>query len=98
MQYILTEQEYNDLHSSIKVAENNNTSKIQALCSMVADHKPVDTWKDGPTGPWGCILTPTPINQLEEGDDGSEIGNGCGYCDYCPVQDQCPNPYKGWSK
>lgn len=32
--------------------------------------------------PWGCILS----------------GVSHGYCDCCPVQDDCPYPDKKWSK
>lgn len=86
MQYVLTQEEFDALK-----AESANKAKaleatLQDLCTKVADHMPIVTWKaDGKPTPWGCIL--------------SEIGERyCGYCDDCPVKDVCPLEYKRWSQ
>lgn len=84
MQYILTEQEYQNLNSlRAKVVEAHN-KRLQDVCTLAAKHVPVSvSWLDnGEPKPWGCIL-----------DKG-----GHGYCDYCPAKGVCPHPHKEWSK
>lgn len=86
MQYILSEEEYNDLITKGKKREVVDKELIQKLCTLCADHIPVVPYwnknnKDHIPKPWGCILT-----------------KGHGYCDCCPVQDDCPYEGKEWSK
>ena len=83
MQYIFTEDEFNNLHRQIDEAIAENSSTINKLCEMVADHMPITEWpgtKENPR-PWGCCKTTD-----EEW-----------YCDNCPVQKVCRHP-KEWSK
>ena len=84
MQYLLTEQEYNDLITRGKKAEEKQKEILQDLCTKVADHMPV-LWgwsKDEKPKVWQCI------HSVE----------GEWYCDSCPVQKVCPEQYKHWSK
>jgi hypothetical protein len=80
--YILTEEEYDEMNLAIINAAKESEKILQDLCTRVANSEPV---KEGWYGGkvWGCILTKT---------------NAFGYCDYCPVRDVCPYPYKSWSK
>lgn len=84
MQYLLTAEELAGLQERAKRGDKAPDEKaLQSLCSLVADHAPVeDGWKAGT--PWGCILT-------------RKDKHGW-YCDECPAQDVCPHPYKRWSK
>lgn len=89
MQYILSEEEYSALITKGKKREVADKELIQKLCTLCAEHIPVTPYwnKDDKSyipEPWGCILT--------------KGGNGCGYCDDCPVQDDCPYDDKDWSK
>lgn len=87
MQYILTQEELDALHKTAREGEKlkklyPNKEVLQAFCSMVADHMPVqDGWYKGKV--WGCILT-----TREKG----------WYCDSCPAKKLCPHDYKHWSK
>lgn len=83
MQYILTEQEYQDLRATQHMKIHMNKTELQTLCSHIADTMPVSvSWfNDGIPTPWGCILT-----------------GHINYCDKCPVQSICPNENKEWSK
>jgi hypothetical protein len=76
MQYILTEQEYNEL----KVHQYKITrDKLQALCTKIAETMPVEvSWRSGSPEPWGCILD-------------SIHGGCCDECpvqDICPNEDK----------
>mgnify|MGYP003333244324 FL=1 len=84
MQYILTEEEYKELQKKRKHEIQLSRSKLQTLCTTIANEMPVKWgWsKDEEAKPWGCILTTE-----EEW-----------YCDSCPVTDICPNMDKHWSK
>lgn len=84
MQFLLTADELDELKSANAKAEAEAAAVLQDLCTKVADHMPVIVpWaKDDPPKPWGCVLTV----------------NGEHYCDHCPVQEQCPNKFKEWSK
>jgi hypothetical protein len=85
MQYILTEEEYKALKSNSKLLNGVTEKQLQTLCTKIADEMPVKWGWGGPDPkPWGCIKS------VEDGDEW--------YCDSCPVQDICPEPYKEWSK
>ena len=84
MQYILTEEEYNELRKKQKYELDKDRRELQMLCTRIANEMPV-LWgwsKDETPKPWGCILT-----TKEEW-----------YCDSCPVREICPNQYKEYSK
>lgn len=84
MQYLLTEQEFENLNIRTNKVESENKEQLQRLCTLVADPMLITLpWdKDGKKIPWTCILT----NAHQE------------YCDCCPVSTDCPSPYKNWSK
>jgi hypothetical protein len=83
MQYILTVDEYNGLLKRKKILEDENTQKLQNLCSKIACEMPIKFWNNTEATPWGCILVPE--SRIE-------------YCDECPVQEICPKQYKSWSQ
>lgn len=84
MQYILTQEEYDALSAKQKLDIGMQRSKLQKLCTKVADTMPVSVkWiNEGKPEPWGCIIT----TNFEH------------YCDECPVQEICPHEHKEWSK
>ena len=82
MQRLLTEEEYQELLNKIEFEKNKANEIIQKLCTEVANHKPVKFWGNKEALVWGC--------GIEDDEDA--------YCDECPVQDVCPEPYKRWSK
>lgn len=86
MQYVLTETEYNALVDAGDIAKAELKTQLQVLSTMVADHMPIAVeWKGEDPKPWGCVRTR----------GGHNFG---GYCDDCPVRDQCPHDWKRWSQ
>jgi hypothetical protein len=86
MQYLLTQEEYDELKAQKRGIRLENTKKLQALCTKIADTMPVNWgWKGPDPKPWGCIIT-----VQREGHEW--------YCDQCPVQDICPYPGKSYSQ
>lgn len=87
MQYILTQEEYDDLRRAQGVMQTNKQADLQKLCSAAANHIPiVREWAPNEQpAPWGCILD-------------SESPNYRGYCDDCPAQSVCPHEYKEWGQ
>lgn len=85
MQYILSEQEYDDLVKAKKRAEDAVRERLQEACTLAAKHTPiVSNWApEMVPAPWGCVLD-------EESDPG--------YCDDCPVNGICPYDGKRFSK
>ena len=86
MQYILDQEEFDTLRDEIKAAHRKAEKTIQRLCIDVAMYKPVQGYRsvDKEKAPWGCFK--------------SEITNFMEYCDYCPVQKECPETNKRYSK
>lgn len=85
MMYILTEEEMQEVRSLRNEQKLlPNPQYLQRKCSEIADGWATWTGWDGKSEPepWGCVLTV----KYEH------------YCDRCPVQGICPNPYKVWSK
>jgi hypothetical protein len=86
MQYILSEEEYKELHRQANRPQlvTISKTKLQALCIKIADEMPIPIpWdRTAPPEAWGCILT----------------HKGEWYCDQCPVQTICPHDNKEWSK
>jgi len=85
MMYILTEEELQALKAQQKSIRLENTKKLQALCTKIADEMPIKWSWGGPdkiVQPWGCIKT-----------KGSDW-----YCDQCPVHDICPSTSKRHSQ
>jgi hypothetical protein len=83
MQYILTQEEYQNLCDKQSYQIKMSKDKLQKLCTEIANTMPVK-WgrsKEEEANPWGCILRER---------------QWC--CDYCPVQEICPNDNKEWSK
>ena len=87
MQYILTQEEYDALRAKQKHDISMSRSKLQRLCTRIADEMPVKWgWsKDEEAKPWGCLLT-----RAKEGEEW--------YCDSCPVQEICPSDQMEYSK
>lgn len=85
MQYILSQEELDALKWAAEKAEFDVRVRVQRLCTLVAQHMPVPMpWSpESPPRPMGCILT---------------RAHQSGYCDNCPVKDDCPHPHKKWSK
>ena len=91
MQYILTQEEYDELKAKKNIDFKMKNDKLQKLRTKIADTMPVK-WGWGPPyengaskdipKPWGCILST----------------QGEWYCDTCPVTEICPYPNKHWSK
>jgi hypothetical protein len=84
MQYILSQQEYDELRSIQKRRIALSDKRLQTLCTKIADTMPVKWGWETPdvAKPWGCILS---------------VDHEW-YCDQCPVQEICPNVSKAWSK
>jgi hypothetical protein len=84
MQYILSQEEYDELRAKQRLDIGMQRSKLQKLCTKVADTMPVSVkWiNQCKPEPWGCILTAK--------------FDHC--CDECPVQEICPHEHKEWSK
>lgn len=85
MQYLLSEAEYEDLQKKIREKSESDSASLQRVCTLAAQHVPVapPEWSSDKTPrPWGCILTPS----------------SPGYCDDCPVSEECPYPHKEWSQ
>lgn len=83
MQYILSQEEYDDLKARKSLDLKMEKKKLQELCTKIATTMPIKFWGGGEARPWGCP---------KSGDSMME------YCDECPVQDICPNDYKEWSQ
>jgi hypothetical protein len=86
VQYLITQQEYEALHREQKLRTDDETAKLQELCTLAAQHIPIVVeWAiDKTPRPWGCILGPHEQDPV--------------YCDRCPAQTVCPNERKEWSK
>jgi hypothetical protein len=87
MQYLLTQQEYDELQRAKQQRAKAQTAELQKLCTLAAQHVPVAVSCFGveTLRPWGCILDSDPEKNP-------------GYCDLCPAQDLCPSERKEWSK
>lgn len=85
MQYILTQEEYDALLQRKEVSLRLSKSKLQQLCSKIADTMPIKRpWARGADPePWGCILTHK---------------GSLHYCDECPVREICPEGHKEYSQ
>lgn len=83
MQYILTQEELDELRRKRSFEIRESKGKLQKLCSKICDTWIVEEgWYKGKV--WGCILTK---NKNEEW-----------YCDSCIVQDICPCDHKTYSQ
>lgn len=93
MQYILSQEEYDELKAKRSHEIQLSKKKLQDLCTKIADTMPVQwNWgskKNDPEyfKPWGCVFTVEKEHRFDEW-----------YCDQCPVQDICPSTYKPYSK
>lgn len=85
MQYVLSEEEYKEFSSRVRLSDYQKTvDKLQKVCVLAANHVPCHRyWDEDNKSPWGC--------NLKDGVKG-------GYCDDCPVAEECPYPNKHWSK
>lgn len=88
MQYILTQQEFDDLKATQALDLRLKKEALQELCTKIADTMPInrDWCHKEPASPWRCIITV------------SKEGKNHWYCDDCPVREICPKDYKSWSK
>ena len=86
MQYILSEEEYNNLKQNNKQEDAKAKRKLEVFCHMVADTMPLLGWwneTEGVPDPWVCRHTrgkPDESGYVEEH-----------YCDQCPCRDICPS-------
>lgn len=86
MQYLLTKEEYDALHTRKEEHIALEKKKLQKLCTKIANEMPVVWGWGGPDPkPWGCYLT------ARENDEEW-------YCDKCPVQEICPSDERDYSK
>lgn len=83
MQFLLTEEEYQDLINLNEKLKEDMRETLQDLCSKVADNMPVIFWGNKEPKIWGCWKTGMPHMT---------------YCDACPVKKVCPAEFKRWSK
>ncbi|QAY01385.1 hypothetical protein ZPAH1_orf00370 [Aeromonas phage ZPAH1] len=99
MQYVLSEEEYKELKAKQEYGIALSKSKLQKLCTKIANTMPVFYWGNKEAQIWGCVLNEEiPDDQWEEVETpGKEVMYTSGYCDQCPVQEICPAP-KRWSK
>lgn len=83
MQYILSQEEYDDLvYQSKKAKSLPSEEELQKFCTLVADTLPITVkWSDE-IAPWRCILSV----DYEW------------YCDQSPSRKICPHKYKHYSK
>lgn len=96
MQYILSQEEFDQLKNESANAIKKVTADLQTACTLVADHMPIKhPWASASVIvgvsasmelPWGCIIT------RKSNDD------WYWYCDHCPVRKICPHPNKNFSK
>lgn len=82
MQYLLSQDELDELRARARRAPKLDDKQLQDLCSLIADGWIVeDGWYKGKA--WGCIITTRKRDW---------------YCDECVMREICPNPNKEWSK
>lgn len=81
MQYILTQEEYDELKRDRKHNFDLSNKKLQELCTKICNEMPLKYEWINQIFPWKCILTETENH----------------YCDNCIVQDICPNEWKRFS-
>jgi hypothetical protein len=82
MQYVLTNEEYEELKNRPELVRQSFKAVVQDLCIQVCDNMPIKFWENKDARVWGCWKT----------DKARE------YCDECPVTGQCPEKHKRWSK
>jgi len=84
MQYLLTEEEFNDLHEGHANEIFVIKERLQKACTLAAEHTPVKLpWaEDDDPVPWGCV----------------RVNDHTSYCDECPVRKICPYEGKRYSK
>jgi len=91
MQYLLTQEEFEELANRAVNAKKQLKEIFLELCQRLADselcHKPYN-WKEGePLVAYTCIKT-----RMKNGDT---LGI---YCDNCQLKKICPEINKRWSK
>lgn len=83
MQYLLSKEEYDQITCTDKKKIVIDRAELQKLCTLAAQHVPVDRdWDINDKSPWGCIT----------GDKNP------GYCDECPSSKLCPYENKEYSQ
>lgn len=79
MQYLLSQEEYDELTCKTGDLVKVNQKELQKLCVLVANHVPVDRdWCKEDKSPWGCIY------YIDKNHN-----NYQGYCDECPSKNLC---------
>jgi len=73
MQYILTQEEYDNLTRIQRVKLDIETKKLQELCTRICDTMPIHVKWIKEDAPWGCILT-----------DHNDYCDECPVQDICP--------------
>lgn len=94
MNYLLDEDEYQQLKSFQRLTILQETEKLQTLCTKICNEMPVQyELPDGKLSEprvWHCILSLRRTDTLH--------GYHGGYCDKCPVISICPHKGKRFSK
>jgi hypothetical protein len=90
MQFLLSEEEYNQLKNKRIELQERDKKKLQAFCTMVANSLPVKFRGRKEAEIWGCIRN--------KEDDNHNLPASCGYCDQCPSVEICPYDQKDFSK
>jgi hypothetical protein len=86
MQYLLSEQEYEELKSSAIKQRFRADAQLQEFCTLAAQHIPVKIpWLKSSPVPWGCILS-------------EDDNNSTHCCDECPAVKFCPYEDKEFSQ
>lgn len=79
MQYILTEEEYEDLKDEARSGYTKKQQKqLFKLAHYLAENMPINSWK-GKGEPWNCVYDENGKEHEEEW-----------YCDECPARLICP--------
>ena len=104
MQYILTDDEYQELKNKAKNSVSKDKLLLQCIKAACSINISLDwgAWKDKPQ-PWGCpnaqmLLSKKKQEQLLNGElDPYDVEHYMEYCDECPVQNICPSA-NHWSQ
>lgn len=75
MQYILSQEEYDELVAKSKKLTDKAAEDLQKACTFIADNVPVKYWGNDEARIWGCIHTK----------------DHEWYCDECPAEEMCPS-------
>lgn len=84
MQYILTEEEYQNLVDFKKKDNLKEKEKLEKFCTFVANNLPIESYGYKEKQAWGCIRGRVDVDEW--------------YCDKCPCRAICTYEHKNFSK